>query len=61
MRVDSLIPSIDDVLHGMIKRDTLEKCLIDLLSMSDLEFEHPSTVHEISENILSIDEMKILL
>ena len=61
MRVDSLIPSIDDVLHDMIKRDPLEKCLIDLLSMSDLEFEHPSTVLEISENILSIDEMKILL
>ena len=36
MRVDSLIHSIGDVLHDMIKRDPLEKCLTELLSMNDL-------------------------
>ena len=40
----------------MIKRDPLEKCLTKSLCMNDLEFEHPSTVHEISKTILAIDE-----
>ena len=44
IRVDSLIPSIGDMLHDMIKRDPLEKCLIESLSMNDLEFEHQSAV-----------------
>ena len=56
MRVDSLIPSSDNVLHDMTKRDHLEKYLTESLSMNDLEFEHPSTIQEISETILSIDE-----
>ena len=55
-RVDSLIPSIDDVLWDMIKNDPLEKCLIKSLSMNDLEFEHPSVVQEISKTILAIEE-----
>ena len=44
MRVDSLIPPIGDVLHDLIKRDPLEQCLTESLSMNDLEFEHPSAV-----------------
>ena len=48
MRVDSLIPSIDDVMHDMIKRDSLEKCSTGSLSTNDLEFEHPLAVQEIS-------------
>ena len=48
MRVDSLIPSIDDVLHDMIGRDPLEKCLTWSLSLKDLECEHPFAVQEIS-------------
>ena len=58
MRVDSLIPSIDDVLHDRIERDPLKKCVTMSLSMKDLEFEHPSTVQEISETILAIDKNK---
>ena len=42
MRVDSFIPSIGEVLHDMVTRDPLEKCLIKSLSMTDLKFEHPS-------------------
>ena len=44
MRVDSLIPSIGEVLHDMAKWDPLEKCLTKSLSMVDLGFEHPYTV-----------------
>ena len=44
MRVDSLIPSIGEVLHDMVDRDPLEKCLTKSLSIADLEFEHASTV-----------------
>ena len=40
MRIDSLIPSVNDVLHDMIERDPLEKCLTKSLSLKDLEFEH---------------------
>ena len=43
-RVDSLIPSISDVFHDMVKQDSLEKCWTKTLSMIDLELEHPSTV-----------------
>ena len=56
MRFDCLIPSIDNFLHDIIERDPLEKCLIESLSMKDLECEHPFSVKEISETILSIDE-----
>ena len=48
MRVYNFIPSVDDVLHDMIERDHLEKFLMQLLSLKDLEFEHPSVVQEIS-------------
>ena len=41
MRVDNLIPSIDDILHDMIERDPLEKCLTESLYLKDLECEHP--------------------
>ena len=44
MRVDSLIPSIGEVLHDMVKWNDLEKSLTKSLSMADLEFEHASTV-----------------
>ena len=40
MRVDILVPSIGDVLHDMVKRNPLEKCFTESLSMIDLEFEH---------------------
>ena len=56
MRVESLIPSIGELLHDMVKRDPLEKCLTKSLSMIDLEFEYPSTFHEMSETILAIEE-----
>ena len=56
MRVDSLIPSVDNVLNDMIEKDPLEKCLTKSLSLKDLECEHPSTVQEILETILAIDE-----
>ena len=56
MRVDSLIPYIDVVLHDMIERDPLQKCLTESLSLKDLEGEHPSVVQEILETILAIDE-----
>ena len=58
MRIDSLILSINDVLHDMIERDPLEKCLTKSLSLKDLEFEHPSIVQEISKTNLAIDENK---
>ena len=48
MRVDSLIPSIEEVLQDMITRDPLGKCLIESLSMTDLDFEHPSIDKSIS-------------
>ena len=51
-----MIPLIGDVSHDMVKRDTLEKCLIESLSMTDLEFEHPSTVQEMSHTILSTED-----
>ena len=56
MRVDSLIPSIDDVLHDMIERDLLEQCLTESLSLKDLDFEHPYAIQEISGTILAIDK-----
>ena len=56
MRVDSLILSIDDLMDDMIKKDPLEKCLIESLFINDLEFEHLSYIQEILETILSIDE-----
>ena len=56
MRVDSLIPSIDDVLHDMIEGDPLEKFLMESLSLKDLECEHPFAVQEFSETILAIDK-----
>ena len=40
MRVDILVPSIGDVLHDIVKRNSLEKCFTESLSMIDLEFEH---------------------
>ena len=55
MGVDSLIPSIGDALH-MIKQHPWEKCLIESLSMTDLEFEHPSTIQEMSKTILAIED-----
>ena len=54
MRVDSLIPSIGEVLHDMVAQDPLKKCLTESLFVDDLEFEHPSTVEEMSETILAI-------
>ena len=48
MKVDILISSIGDVFHDMVKRDPLEKCLTESLSMNDLEFEHPFSIQEIS-------------
>ena len=56
MRMDSLIPSISEVLHDMVDRDPLEKCWTGSLFMADLEFEHASTVQEMSETILDIEE-----
>ena len=56
MRVDSMIPSIGEVLQDMAKRDPLEKCLNESLSMTDLEFEHSSIVQKMSETILAIKE-----
>ena len=56
MRIDSLIPLIGDVLHDMITRDPLEKCLIESLSMNDLEFEHPFAIQEILETVLAIED-----
>ena len=35
--------------------DPLEKCLVESLSMADLEFEHPSTFQEMFETILAIE------
>ena len=52
---------INNVLHDMIERDPLEKFLTKSLSLKDFEWEHPSIVQEISETILTIDEMKALL
>ena len=43
-------------LHDMVGRDPLEKCLIESLSITYLEFEHPSTVQEMFETILAIEE-----
>ena len=40
----------------MVERDPLEKCLTESLSMAELEFEHPSTVQEMFETILVIEE-----
>ena len=48
IRVDGLIPSIDNVLHDMIERDPLEKCLTKSLSLKDSECEHPFAIQEIS-------------
>ena len=56
MRVDSLIPSVNDVLHDMIQSDPLKKCLTNSLSMKDLECFHPSVAQEILEAIIAIDE-----
>ena len=56
MRVDRLIPSIGDEFHDMVEQDPLEKCLTESLSMIDLEFEHPSSVQEMSETILAIEK-----
>ena len=61
IRVDSLIPSIGEVLHDMVERDPLEKYLIESLSMTDLEFEHPSTVQEMFETILAIEESEDII
>ena len=61
MRVDSLILSIDDLLDDMIKKDPLEKCLIESLFINDLEFEHLSYIQEILETILSIDENGVIV
>ena len=44
MRVDSLNPSIGEVLRDMVKWNALEKSLTKSLSMADLEFEYASTV-----------------
>ena len=44
------------ILNFMVERDPLEKCLTESLSMANLEFEHPSTVQEMSEAILAIEE-----
>ena len=44
MRVDSLIPSINEVLHCMVESNPLEKCLTESLSMVDLEFSQASTI-----------------
>ena len=52
---------INNVLHDMIERDPLDKFLTKSLSLKDFECEHPSIVQEISETILTIDEMKALL
>ena len=56
MRVDSLIPSIPKVLHDMVEHDPLEKCLIESLSIANLEFEHASTIKEMLETILAIED-----
>ena len=58
MRVDSLIPLVEEVFQDMVARDPLEKCLIESLTMIDLDFEHPSTDQEISETLLTTDENK---
>ena len=39
MRVDSLIPSVNEALHDMVERDPLEKCLTESLYMFDLKLE----------------------
>ena len=48
MRVDILIPSFEEVLQDMVARNPLEKCLIESLTLTDLDFDHPSTDQEIS-------------
>ena len=37
MRVDSLIPSIDELLHDLVIMELLERCLTRSLSITDLE------------------------
>ena len=56
IRVDSLIPSISEVLHDMVDQDPFKKCLTESLSMADLKFEHASTVQKMSKITLAIEE-----
>ena len=43
------------LLHDIVKRNPLEKCLTKSLLMTDLEFENLSRVQEMSKTILAIE------
>ena len=48
MKVDSLIPSVEQVFPYMVARDAFEKCLTKSHTMTDLDHEHPLKDHPIS-------------
>ena len=53
MRIDSLIPSRDGLMHKYMDRDLLEECLIWSLSIEEFKNEQVASNHALVETILT--------
>ena len=56
MRIDSLIPSRDGLMHEYMNRDPLEECLTCLLSIEELKNEQEASNLVVVETILTLEE-----
>ena len=56
MKLDSLIPSVEEVLQDMVARDPFENCMTESHIIIDLYHEHPSRDQLILETPLEIDK-----
>ena len=56
MRIDTLIPSQDNLLYDFGKRSPLEQCLTKSLTTAELDCEDLSSILELIETILALEE-----
>ena len=56
MRIDSLIPSMDKLMHEFMDRDSLEECLVHSLSVEQLKDEKVASNLILVENVLHLEE-----
>ena len=56
MRVDNLIPSSNKLLRDFVTKDPLERCLTRSLKITKLEDDQVSSITDITEAILALEE-----
>ena len=56
MRVDGLIPSTDELIQDLVIEDPLERCLTRSFSITNLKGEQISSIPDIAEAILPLED-----